>query len=303
MERLKGAIAVGFLRLFALLPFAVAQRLGAVVGWFMWKLPNRTREVVRINLGHCFPQLPAAEREQLVGETLVNIGRSFAESACAWMWNPQKTVGLIREVEGEHLLDEALAEGKGVVGITSHLGNWEVLNHWYCLKCSPIIFYRPPKLQAVDELLQKQRTQLGNKVAASTREGIISVMREVRKGGAVGIPADPEPALKSGLFVPFLGTTALTSKFVPGLLKGGTAAGIFLHCVRLPGGRGFKVIVEKAPEALYSDNEQEAVAALSSTIASYVQRWPSQYMWSMKRFKTRPAGEERWYRRRKKKKG
>lgn len=78
MERLKGAIAVGFLRLFALLPFAVAQRLGAVVGWFMWKLPNRTREVVRINLGHCFPQLPAAEREQLVGETLVNIGRSFA---------------------------------------------------------------------------------------------------------------------------------------------------------------------------------------------------------------------------------
>lgn len=191
MERLKGAIAVGFLRLFALLPFAVAQRLGAVVGWFMWKLPNRTREVVRINLGHCFPQLPAAEREHLVGETLINIGRSFAESACAWMWDPARTVGLIREVEGEHLLDEALASGKGVVGITSHLGNWEVLNHWYCRKCSPIIFYRPPKQKAVDELLQRQRTQLGNKVAASTREGIISVMREVRKGGGRGYPRRP----------------------------------------------------------------------------------------------------------------
>src|SRR5690606_8928169 len=138
-------------------------------------------------------------------------------------------------------------------------------------------------------------TQLGNKVAASTREGIISVMREVRKGGAVGIPADPEPALKSGMFVPFLGVQALTSKFVPGLLKGHAAQGIFLHCIRLPDNNGFKVIVEKAPEALYSDDEQEAVTALSATIESYVRRWPSQYMWSMKRFKKRPAGEKKWY--------
>jgi len=295
VKRLKGAITVGFLKLFALLPFGVAQRLGAAVGWLMWKLPNRSRDVVRINFAHCLPELPPAERERLVGETLVNIGRSFAESACAWMWSPQKTVALIKEVEGEQLLDEALAEGKGLVGITSHLGNWEVLNHWYCLKCSPIIFYRPPKQKAVDELLQKQRTQLGNKVAASTREGIISVMREVRRGGAVGIPADPEPALKSGLFVPFFGIQALTSKFVPGLLKGGAANGVFLHCVRLPDHSGFKVIVERAPAALYSEDETEAVAAMSACIENYVRRWPSQYMWSMKRFKKRPAGERKWY--------
>ncbi|MFA5677832.1 MAG: lysophospholipid acyltransferase [Pseudomonas sp.] len=295
MEKLKSAMVVGALKLFARLPFGVAQRMGAAAGWLMWKLPNRSRDVVRINLSHCFPELSAVEREKLVGETLINIGRSFAESACAWMWSPQKTVALIKEVEGEHLLDEALAEGKGLVGITSHLGNWEVLNHWYCQKCSPIIFYRPPKQKAVDELLQEKRTQLGNKVAASTREGIISVMREVRRGGAVGIPADPEPSLKSGRFVPFFATQALTSKFVPGLLKGGAANGVFLHCVRLPDHSGFKVIVESAPEALYSDNEQEAVAALSNTIEDYVRRWPSQYMWSMKRFKKRPVGEKRWY--------
>ena len=295
VERFKGAVAVGLLKLFARLPFGVAQRLGAAAGWLMWKLPNRSRTVTRINLAQCFPELSAAEREQLVGETLKNIGRSFAESACAWMWSPHKTVALIKEVEGEHLLDEALAEGKGVVGITSHLGNWEVLNHWYCQKCSPIIFYRPPKQKAVDELLQAKRTQLGNKVAASTREGIISVMREVRRGGAVGIPADPEPSLKSGLFVPFCGVPTLTSKFVPGLVKGGVANGIFLHCLRLPDNSGFKVVVERAPEALYSQDEQEAVAALSATLESYVKRWPSQYMWSMKRFRKRPAGEQKWY--------
>ena len=295
MERLKGAIIVGFLKLFSMLPFSVAQRLGALVGWLMWKLPNRSRDVVRINLSHCMPELTEAELNDLVRRTLIDTGRSFAESACAWMWSPQKTVSLIKEVEGEEVLVKALEAGKGVVGITSHLGNWEVLNHWYCLRAKPIIFYRPPKQKAVDELLQRQRTQLGNKVAASTREGIISVMREVRRGGAVGIPADPEPALKSGLFVPFFATQALTSKFVPNLLKGGEAQAVFFHCVRLPDNSGFKVILEAAPDGLYSQDEYEAVACMSAVIESYVRRWPSQYMWSMKRFKKRPEGEKRWY--------
>jgi len=295
VERLKGAIIVGFLKLFSMLPFSVAQRLGALVGWLMWKLPNRSRDVVRINLTHCMPELTEAELNDLVRRTLIDTGRSFAESACAWMWSPQKTVSLIKEVEGEEVLAKALEAGKGVVGITSHLGNWEVLNHWYCLRAKPIIFYRPPKQKAVDELLQRQRTQLGNKVAASTREGIISVMREVRRGGAVGIPADPEPALKSGLFVPFFATQALTSKFVPNLLKGGEAQAVFFHCVRLPDNSGFKVILEAAPDGLYSQDEYEAVACMSAVIESYVRRWPSQYMWSMKRFKKRPEGEKRWY--------
>ena len=64
----------------------------------------------------------------------------------------------------------------------------------------------------------------------------------------MGIPADPEPSLSSGLFVPFLGTTALTSKFVHGMLAGGKARGVFLHALRLPDGTGFKVILEAAPK-------------------------------------------------------
>ncbi|UAW98422.1 lysophospholipid acyltransferase [Halopseudomonas nanhaiensis] len=295
MERLKGAFIVGFLKLFSLLPFPLAQRLGAGVGWLMWALPNRSREVVRINLEHCMPELSETDRSDLIRRTLLDTGRSFAESACAWMWPPHKTLKLIKEVEGEHLLEEALAAETGLVCITSHLGNWEVLNHYYCSKCSPVIFYRPPKQKAVDDLLKRQRTQLGNKVAASTREGIISVMKEVRSGGAVGIPADPEPALKSGVFVPFFGVQALTSKFVPGMLKSGKARALFLHCIRLPDNSGFKVILEAAPEALYSSDEHEAVAVMSAVIERYVRTWPSQYMWSMKRFKKRPLGEKKWY--------
>ena len=295
MDKFKGALVVGFLRLFSLLPWRAVQALGGFIGWLMLKLPNRSREVARINLTNCFPELDAAELERLLGQSLRQIGKTFTESACAWIWPADKTLRLVKEVEGLEVLEQALASGKGVVGITSHLGNWEVLNHFYCAQCKPIIFYRPPKLKAVDDLLQRQRVQLGNKVAPSTREGIISVIKEVRNGGAVGIPADPEPSEGAGVFVPFLGTQALTSKFVPGMLTGGKAVGVFLHALRLDDGSGYKVILEAAPPAMYDEDVEVAVAAMSGVVERYVRRWPSQYMWTMKRFKKRPAGEKRWY--------
>ena len=295
MEKLKGALVVGSLRLFALLPWRAVQSLGAMIGWLMWKLPNGSREVVRINLAKCFPELTAAEHDKLVGRSLMDIGRTLTESACAWVWPAHKSLARVREVEGLEVLEAALASGKGVVGITSHLGNWEVLNHFYCSQCKPIIFYRPPKLKAVDDLLREQRVQLGNRVAPSTKEGILSVIKEVRKGGAVGIPADPEPSLSAGIFVPFCGTVALTSKFVPGMLAGGKAVGVFLHALRLEDGSGYKVILEAAPEDMYSEDTYTAVAAMSGVVEKYVRAYPSQYMWSMKRFKKRPEGEERWY--------
>ncbi|MHA6491782.1 lysophospholipid acyltransferase [Pseudomonas borbori] len=295
MEKLKGALVVGFLRLFALLPWRAVQAVGAAIGWSMWKLPNRSRDVASINLSKCFPELDAAAHDRLLGRSLQGIGKTLTESACAWIWPAQKSIDLVREVEGLEVLHEALASGKGVVGITSHLGNWEVLNHFYCAQCKPIIFFRPPKLKAVDDLLRKQRVQLGNRVAPSTREGILSVIKEVRKGGAVGIPADPEPSLSAGVFVPFLGTQALTSKFVAGMLAGGKARGVFLHALRLEDGSGFKVILEAAPAAMYSEEVETSVAAMSAVIEKYVRAYPSQYMWSMKRFKKRPAGEAKWY--------
>ncbi len=295
MDKLKGTVVVGFLRLFARLPWPAVQGFGNAIGWLLARIPNRSAQVVRINIEKCFPELDPAARDRLVRQSLKDISKTLTESACAWIWPAQKSLARVQEVEGLEVLERALASGKGVVGITSHLGNWEVLNHFYCSQCKPIIFYRPPKLKAVDELLQKQRVQLGNRVAPSTREGILSVIKEVRKGGAVGIPADPEPSEGSGVFVPFLGTRALTSKFVPGMLAGAKAVGVFLHAVRLPDGSGFRVILEAAPPEMYSEDTETAVAAMSAVIERYVRAYPSQYMWSMKRFKKRPPGEEKWY--------
>ena len=295
MDDLKGRLVVGFLRLFALLPWRAVQAVGSAIGWLMWKLPNGSRQVVRVNLGKCFPDMPAQEREALVGQTLKDIGKTLTESACAWIWPAQKSLGLIRQVEGMEVLQQALQSGKGVVLISSHLGNWEMLLQYVCSLCQPSILYRPPKLKAVDELLVRQRTQLGNELAPSTREGIVSLVKRVRSAGIAGIAADPEPSRTSGVFVPFFGVPTLTSKFVPSLVHGHKAVAVFMHALRLDDGSGYRVIIEAAPEALYGDDVELAVAALNQGIEKQVRQAPSQYMWSMKRFKKRPDGEKKWY--------
>ncbi|NQD95190.1 lysophospholipid acyltransferase [Pseudomonas sp. CrR25] len=295
MDKLKGALVVGFLRLFALLPWRAVQGLGAAIGWLMWKLPNGSRAVASTNLSKCFPELDAAAHSQLLRQTLMDIGKTLTESACAWIWPAQKSLRLIRQVDGMSVLQEALASGKGVVLISSHLGNWEVLLQYVSSLCKPVVLYRPPKLKAVDELLVKQRVQLGNSLAPSTKEGILSLVKTVRKGGVAGIAADPEPSLSSGVFVPFFGVPTLTSKFVPSLVHGGKAIGVFIHALRLDDGSGYRVVVEPADAALYGDDIEAAVAALNQGIEEQVRRYPSQYMWNMKRFKKRPHGEQKWY--------
>ena len=70
---------VGALRLFALLPWRAVQWVGTAIGWLMWKLPNRSREVARINLSKCFPELSEPELEKLVGRSLMDIGKTLTE--------------------------------------------------------------------------------------------------------------------------------------------------------------------------------------------------------------------------------
>ena len=61
--------------------------------------------------------------------------------------------------------------------------------------------------------------------------------------------------------------------------------------MRLEDGSGYKVILEAAPEGMYSENAETGVAAMSAMIEKYVRAYPSQYMWTMKRFKKRPPAK------------
>jgi len=295
LAMIKSFLAVWLLRIIAALPWRITSNLGMCLGWLLYITPNETKKIVNIQITKCFPKLSKHERQKLVKQSLLNIGRTTFESTHILLNDVQSSLQLIKNVYGLEELQQALNSGKAVICLTSHLGNWELLSHYYGSICHPLTFYRPIKDQQVEKLIRSKRSQSHAQAVPSTKKGILTIMKAVKGGRAVGIPIDPEPSEAAGLFSPFLATTALTSKFAHTLLVNNpTASAFFMHAIKRQDGF-FDVQIKSAPQAMYNTDAYTSVSAMNEVLSDYIKQYPSQYLWSMKRLKHRPANEKRWY--------
>jgi len=288
-------LAVFLLRVIAFLPWRAITLIGTIIGYFMCLFPNKNKYVATIQINKCFAHLGQTEINKLIKKSLINIGRNMLENICSVISHPNRSLKLIDEIHGLDELNQALKSDKAVVCLTSHLGNWEILNHFYGSLCNSTCFYRPlKKFKRLDTLIKNARTKNKNTVVPSTKRGILTIMKQVKAGAAVGIPIDPEPSLQAGIFVPFLGVQTLTSKFAHTLLTNNNACGFFMHAIRKKNG-SFAIYIEPAPSAMYDQDATTATHAMSQVLEKYITLYPEQYLWSMKRFKNRPNNEIKWY--------
>jgi len=289
-------LAVFLLRTLALLPWRVISFIGIFVGYLLYLLPTRTKQVTTIQISKCFAHLNQTDLNNLIKKSVINIGRAMLENICSIIFKPQRALKLINEVHGLNELQNALNSKQAVVCLTSHLGNWEILNHYFGSLCCCTCFYRPlKKFKRLDIFIKNSRSQTQNEVVPSTKKGILTVIKKVKLGCAVGIPIDPEPAASAGVFAPFLGVQTLTSKFAHNLLTGSNNVhAFFMHAIRKNDGY-FAVYIERAPIAMFDLDPKTSINAMSCVLAKYVSKYPDQYLWSMKRFKHRPNNEPKWY--------
>ncbi|MDD3449462.1 MAG: hypothetical protein PHF72_10590, partial [Gammaproteobacteria bacterium] len=115
------------------------------------------------------------------------------------------------------------------------------------------------------------------------------------RGETVGILPDQDQGRGGGVFAPFFGHPANTMVLVSRLA--GRSGAVVLFCVpeRLPRGRGFRLNFTPAPAEVSGADLRRSVAAVNAGVEAWVRRLPAQYLWSYKRFKSRPEGEPRWY--------
>jgi KDO2-lipid IV(A) lauroyltransferase len=107
-------LLVGFIRLLALLPWWLQLRLGAGIGWLLYRFLGRRVEDTRINLRLCFPEKSEAEREAMVRDVFRNGGLTLFETANAWFRSPEHYRGRFT-LEGLEQLRAAQANGRGVL--------------------------------------------------------------------------------------------------------------------------------------------------------------------------------------------
>lgn len=283
----------GVLRLVARLPLGAAQSLGAVLGWFMLHLPNKQRRNALINIRLCFPELDEAAALDFRRRSLREYGKTYFEIAYLWLAEADRVLGLVREVVGaEHLQREP---GRGVIVLSPHLGAWELAGLYLSSLGPTTTLYKPQP--ALDRLIAEARARRGAMLVPTSPQGIRQLLQALRRGEYVGVLPDQEPRGDRGaVFAPFFGVPAYTMLLVSRLARKTAASVVFMIAERLPKGEGYRIHCVPAPEGIDSEDEVTAATALNRGVEACVRICPEQYVWSYKRFRSRPEGGEKLYR-------
>ncbi len=287
--------ARGTLRLFALLPLPVTHVAGTLLGWLAWRLPTRAKRITLRNLERCYPELSSREQNRLARNSLVETGKTAAETGPLWLWPEQRIQRLIRQVSGEQHLHDALNRGKGVILAIPHLGAWEMVG-LYCSLNHPVTsLYRPPRLQGMDAMIRQSRERFGASLVPTDAGGVRALYKTLGRGEIVCILPDQVPSAGQGIFAPFFAISANTMTLLSRLgWKFGSEI-VFCYAERLSRGRGFHIHFLPAPEQIHDADPLRSATALNQGVEQCVRALPEQYQWSYKRFRSRPPGESGFY--------
>lgn len=256
----------------------------------LWWLPNRLRATTLENLERCLPELSRGERLRLARSSLMSLGKSVGESGAVWTWSEERLVELEEEIQGQELLDAAMASHRGVLALAPHLGNWEYLSFAAQRRCRVTSLYRPPRVRELDDFMRRRRERFGARMVPADARGIRLLLEAIRQGEIGNILPDQEPLKRHGVFAPFFNVPALTMTLVGRVVRRLRPTIIVAYALRTESGK-FRVVFEPGPEGLEDLDVVRAATRLNQAIERCARRCPEQYVWSYRRFRTRPPEE------------
>lgn len=293
LKRLGIALAIGFLRLLAVLPYGLVARFGAGLGALLYRIPSRRRAIVHTNLRLCFPEWSQAERERVAALHFQHAIRSYVERSVQWFGSAKKLEKLI-EVDSEIDLTDpdmppTILLGYHFVGIEA---GSIFINHCLDRPCGAL--YQPIANPKINQIAIEARGRF-NAEMVSRADSARVVLRMLRERKPVMLGSDMDYGLRNSAFVPFFGVNACTLTTVSRLAKAGRAQVIPFIGEVLPNYRGYRLKVFKPWDNYPTDDEVADARQMNAFLEEQVRRMPEQYYWVHKRFKTRPEGEPGFY--------
>lgn len=249
------------------------------------------------NLELAFPEKSASERRNILRGVFTSLGRQAAEVCLFPKYTPEN-VSKVVVYEGFENFERALARGKGVLFLTGHLGAWELSAFAHSLYGYPLgIVMRPLDNPYLDRLTRRYRTMHGNKtVDKDFARGLIAAMRQ---GETVGVLMDTNMIASQGVFVDFFGIPACTASGLARVALKTDAAVVPGFTIWDPQLQKYRLRFDP-PVKLIRTNDREAdvitnTQQFTKVIEDYVRRYPEQWLWVHRRWKTRPEGQKGLY--------
>lgn len=274
------------------LPLPVVHGLGWLLGHLYLLFPSRDRHVSWVNLSIAFPGLSVWQRWRLMRRFFVELGKTACELGWMWVAKPEDLFAQMKQVKGLQLMDTALAQQKGVLLLTPHLGAWELAGLFWASTHGMTSLYRPSDYPEIEDFVRGARQRTGAKLVPTDLSGVRTLLATLKQNQIAGILPDQDPGDNGGEYAPFFGFPAYTMVLAGRLAGKSQAPVLFTWCERLSWGRGYCLHVLPASEAIASADLFVSAQAMNGDIVRYVALCPEQYMWNYKRWKRQADGSD-----------
>jgi len=266
------------------LPLHFAIQVGRAVGTCAWWVCRPYRRLVERNLWIAFgDQKTRAERVRLGAESFARLAGNVAAGmhlSCL----PVEAIERFVECEGLEYVRSQIAQGRGMIMVIGHMGNWELLSRVFpaVLGCKCGTIFQKLSNPWMDAAVRRERAKEGL-LLFERKDGFHAALSLLREGGAVGVLAD-QHAGDPGLWCSFFGKLASTTP-LPAMMSARTGA-VLMACgmETLPNGKWRLVI--GAPFGGDGSAVDSITLAANESIESQIRRSPGDWLWAHNRWKT-----------------
>jgi KDO2-lipid IV(A) lauroyltransferase len=285
------------------MPRGLARLLADGLAFAVYWCFGRLRRVGMRNLEMALPKLSLQARKKILKRVYIHLGWQLVEFCRMRHYTAENTRNpngrnSMRTEGLEHYL-AAQARGKGVLIITGHLGAWELSSFYHSLMGHPMgMIIRNLDNRRLDAYVNGIRCLHGNFVISKDDFGR-GLLKAIHAGGTVGILMDTNMTPPQGEFVPFFGVDACTGTGLAHIARQTGAAVLPGFMLWEPGESRY--VLRFGPEVEMPRTEDRAADILEGTrrstavIESWIRRYPDQWLWIHRRWKTRPPGEQGLY--------
>ena len=281
-------IGLGVMWVLAHLPLVIQVKIGRALGYLAYLFAKQRREICKINISLCFPELSDTEQRILVRNSFASNGIALMEVAIGWCRAPEDFRHRI-EIKGLEHVKQAKLEGKGVLLLSAHFSTLELAGVLFSLFEKMDVSYRKHKNPLFDAVMSNSRKK--NFPAVIERKNVREALRSLKRGHILWYAPDQDYGPKHSVFVPFFGVEAATITATARFARSNDAAVLFFTNYRSADNSKYHLEFGPVISDYPSDDEVANATKINEIIEEAIRRHPDQYLWMHKRFKTQLKGK------------
>ena len=283
-------LLIGLMKLGAKLPFSVQVMIGKIMGMALYPLLSRFRKIAFINISRCFPNKNKSEVEMLVRQNFEALGISIFEIANAYFATDEKIISML-SIHNEHYLTQAIENKQSVILLSAHFMPLMLGGRALLLKHHIANIYRPQNNLLFDEVMRERFVSHGATMIKT--KDVKSLLKAIKNKLPIWYAPDQDLGTDKSVFAPFFGIQTATVSATARLAKNENTVVIPFFFNRTESGysMNFEAPIENYPNA----DATISATMTNQMLEAQILKYPDQYLWIHKRFKTRPEGESDFY--------